>query len=574
MLKRIWFDHRYYRNIRDQISALSPLSLCPRSLAKVLVASLLLFSLPPLQAQKRPHYADKLGLELEGLGDGGRSMPFVDLAKTHRGFVQIGGSALVPLDANGWAKSDCTTVLFDIRPFGTWAPPVDDPDKYQPDWSGTYKLSLLGKAEITNGEGSNQVVNLRYDAPSNTTTANIVVPKGSGLLVLKFTNTRRIASAPLGTGFTELKIIRPNYPAHTTQVFTREFLQSLKPFKVLRYMDWLDTNRQPGYYGDVGHHALEWKDRRTPLDSSQSESSKRYGVAWEYIVALTNESGKDAWINVPVAATDDYVRQLAKYLKKSLKPEITIYIEHSNEVWNFGFPQYIYNKLAAIEEVKNDTKSNLNNDGVNDPERFAHRRHAKRLYTFAQIFKQEFGAETFLKRIRPVYASWFISRDSHFKDVLKWMNTTYGAPKNYFWAIACAAYYNAEKASATATPTEIVEVMRQASIDNGKLHRQFKATADECALKYVQYEVGPDNGGGKTENVANRIRANRIPAMKSLILSDCKNWFDMGGDLYMYFASPSASSRYGCWGLSEDIRQLNTPKWQAIYELTGTSPPK
>ena len=52
------------------------------------------------------------------------------------------------------------------------------------------------------------------------------------------------------------------------------------------------------------------------------------------------------------------------------------------------------------------------------------------------------------------------------------------------------------------------------------------------------------------------------------------NWFEKGGDMYMYFAAPGAYSRYGCWGLSEDIRQTNTPKWQAIYELTGYPTPK
>lgn len=540
----------------------------------VLSTVLLVSPLSVLRAQNRPSYADKIGLELEGLGDGGRSMPFVDLAKTLRGFVRIGSSTVAPTDANGWAMSDCATVLFDIRPFGAWSPPIDDPDKYQPDWSGVYKLLLTGKADITNGEGNNQIVNLRYDATRNTTTADVVIPQGSGLLVLKFTNTRRTPSAPTDTGFTNLRIIRPNYPANTAQVFTNEFLRSLKPFKVLRYMDWLDTNHQPGFYGDVGHHALEWQDRRTMLDASQSESSKRYGVAWEYVIALANETGKDAWIDIPVAATDDYIRQLAKLLKKSLKPEIRLYIEHSNEVWNFGFPQYIYNKLAAIEEGKSTPTSNLNNDGVNDQERWAHRRHAKRLYTIAQIFKQEFGADSFLKRVRPVYASWLISPDAHFKDVLKWLSATYGAPKDYFWAMAGAAYYNAERASLTASPTEIVEAMRQCSIENGKYHRQLKTTADSYGLQYVQYEVGPDNGGGKVENVANRIRANRISAMKDLVLFDSKNWFTMGGGLYMYFASPSAYSRYGCWGLSEDIRQLNTPKWQAIYELTGTAPPK
>ena len=511
----------------------------------------------------------RIGVELDGIGDGSRMKPFVDLAKTLRPFSQIGKGDPAPTDQNGWPTTDCQTVLFDIRPVPAWAPPIDDPDAFQPDWSGTYKLSLTGSAEIANGEGANRIENKKFDTKTNTTTADVIVPKGSGLLVLRFTDTKRTPDARFGSGITDLRVIRPGYALTTKQVFTTEFLKALKPFAALRYMDWLDTNHNPGYYGDQGHHALEWKDRRLPTDATQQATGGKYGVTWEYVVLLANETNTDLWINTPIAATDDYVKQLAHFLKQGLKPNLRIYVEHSNEVWNFGFPQYIYNKLAAIEEVKQNPQSSLNNDKVNDQERFAHRRHAKRLYEIAQIFKQGFGEKEMLTRIRPIYASWLISPDPHYRDVMKWCAATYGPPNKYFYALAGAAYYNAERASKTANPEEILAAMRQSSDANLKFHQQIKAVADSYGLKYTQYEIGPDNGGGSTVNVANRIRANRVPGMKDLVLYDAKNWFGLGGDMYMYFAAPGAYSRYGCWGLSEDVRQLDTPKWQAIYELTG-----
>ena len=90
----------------------------------------------------------------------------------------------------------------------------------------------------------------------------------------------------------------------------------------------------------------------------------------------------------------------------------------------------------------------------------------------------------------------------------------------------------------------------------------------------VNTKVGPDVGGGKTDNVANRILANRDPGMKDLILHDARdNWFLHGGDLYMYFSLCNSYSRFGCFGLGEDIGNLDTPKWQAIYDLTGAAPP-
>lgn len=517
-------------------------------------------------------FTSKIGVELDGLGDGDRARPFVDLAKTLRPWTLRGGDKAAPVDGRGWPTADAQTVLFDIRPFGTWLglDQIDDPARFQPDWSGTYHLSFRGQAQIHFGEGSPCTLSgLHYEAAVNTTRAEIHVPKGTGLLVLVFTDTRRAPSIPLHSGLTDLRVIRPGYPADTKETFTHEFLRSLKPFAILRYMDWLDTNHNPGYYGDPGHHTLHWPDRRLPDDATQQATGEKYGVAWEYVIRLANQTGKDLWINIPVAADDDYIMQLARLLKRALAPQRKIYIEHSNEVWNFGFPQYTYNKLAAMDEVSRGN-SPLNNDGSKDPEVWAHRRHALRLVRIGQIFRQVFGETGATGRIRSVYASWLISPDAHFADVLAWVAKTCGPPKNLFYGVASAAYYNADKAPPNATPVQILAAMRASSDDNTRARQAIQQIAARYGLKHCQYEVGPDTGGGKTENVANRILANRLPGMKALILHDARdNWFARGGDLYMVFSHCSAYSRYGCWGLSEDIADLNTPKWQAIYALTG-----
>lgn len=83
----------------------------------------------------------------------------------------------------------------------------------------------------------------------------------------------------------------------------------------------------------------------------------KHGWPWEYIILLANEVNKDIWINIPVSAsgslpypqpnceqdTSSYIYQLAMLLKsgneftsnKGLNNNLRIYIEHSNEVWNF-----------------------------------------------------------------------------------------------------------------------------------------------------------------------------------------------------------------------------------------------
>jgi hypothetical protein len=297
-----------------------------------------------------------------------------------------------------------------------------------------------------------------------------------------------------------------------------------------------------------------------------------YGVAWEHVVELANATGKDLWINIPVAATDDYVGELARMLKRELKPGLKVYVEHSNEVWNYGFPQYIYNKLAAIDEVTRGG-SRLNGDGATDQEVWARRRHADRLVGIGNVFRREFGERGATGRVRPIYASWLIYPDAYYADVLEWVKTEHGDPAQLFYGIAGAAYYNAEAAGAEAKPDAIVAAMHARSDANRGYRDAIGAIARRFGLKHCQYEVGPDTGGGKTENVANRIRANRLERMRDLLLHDARdNWFSQGGDLYMYFAHCSAYSRYGCWGLSEDIADLKTPKWRDLRAYGDIGP--
>jgi hypothetical protein len=158
--------------------------------------------------------------------------------------------------------------------------------------------------------------------------------------------------------------------------------------------------------------------------------------------------------------------------------------------------------------------------------------------------------------------------------VLDWVDKTYGPPKDYFYGIAGAAYFNVEKAPKDADVPALLKLMRENSDANLKFLTPLQSLAEHYGIKNCQYEVGPDTGGGKTDNVANRIEVNRDPGMKDLILHDARdNWFAHGGDLYMYFQHIGPYSRHGAWGLSEDVANLNTAKWQAIYELTGTTPP-
>ncbi len=520
------------------------------------------------------------GLIGAGIGDGlegSRSKMFVDVARGHRPMRELGKATAAPVDENGWPTADASTVLFDIRPVPAWAPPIDDPEQSQPDWSGTYRLSFQGQADLQGYDRSLiHIQNPVYDAETNTTRADCIIDPGLGLFGIEFANTRRTPDSEAGTGFTNLKLIRPGYAEDTTQVFTGEFLATLQPFSVIRFMGFLMTNNTNPFFGDE-KNKIEWSDRRLPTDATQQRTPARAaGVAWEHAIEICNLTGKDLWLNIPIAATDGYIRQLATLLRDTLKPEIKIYIENSNEVWNSFFLQYTYNKMAAASEIENGDPY-LNSpvppaSGRQDV--WLQRRNALRLVTAMRIFGEVFGPEQINQRLRGIYAWWTI-KPGEYRSTLDWVKLHFGEPRDLFWAIGKTNYYNDAKARGDQGPEAVVALM-QADSDVGRnATRTLKYVADDYGLRLVAYEAGPDNGGNDTRNIGNRIRANRLPEMGELMKRDfVENWLPLGGGLYMYLEVVSAYSRYGCWGHTEDAANLKTPRFRAVYDLVGLAQPE
>ena len=170
-----------------------------------------------------------------------------------------------------------------------------------------------------------------------------------------------------------------------------------------------------------------------------------------------------------------------------------------------------------------------------------------------------------------------------YDDVLNWINTTYGAPKDFIYGIASAPYFGEGGAASNATPQQVVTAMSANSDANVTRIQTLAQYADQWQLKHLQYEGGPDNGGGSTLNIGNRITANRIAEMKTAVIHNYRdNWFSANAngtapigtnDLVNYFVMTCRVSRYGCWGAAEDLNYLqslsNAPKYDALCFITG-----
>ncbi|MBD2750172.1 hypothetical protein IC232_26250 [Microvirga sp. BT688] len=65
------------------------------------------------------------------------------------------------------------------------------------------------------------------------------------------------------------------------------------------------------------------------------------GVPLELHVRLSNELQLDLWYCLPGMIDDTSVVEMTRYIRDTLDPGLTLYLEYSNEIWNFayGFPQ-------------------------------------------------------------------------------------------------------------------------------------------------------------------------------------------------------------------------------------------
>jgi hypothetical protein len=513
-----------------------------------------------------PLIAGQLGVNID-LGERGGT--FVDIVKEgYRWSAANGGDDLTAsqVDSLGWPAVDCRYVL-DYRPVAEWTESIDDPQAYRIDVSGTYKCAFSGKADVKAISGGS-VKNASWDSSANTTTFDFVVAgppaAGHGLLIIDFTNTKRTPQSPAGSGITRLRMNRPGYGLDATKTFTDEFIACLTgiKFSAIRFMDFSMTNGHDTTYPA----RTTWARRKHREDASQDRIptiKKADGGAWEYVIELCNQVKMDPWINVPISADSAYIASLAKLFKDGLDQDRHVYVESSNEVWNTaqGFEQSLYSQDEAKDL------------GIGDQEN-----HARRTVQIARIFSQAFGGRALNTKVRVILCShkpmlkWWVS------PMLSYIARTFGPPKNFIYAIACQTYFGGG-VSAGISADKILsnchdEIKKQID-ETGKTDEagrvQWIKLAKDSGLVggFCSYEGGPDHGGGGTDNIANRITAERDPRMGSVWTYNIDTaFFQLGGNLAMQFTLTSAYTRYGCWGLTDDVAKPNrNSKYKAAQEV-------
>jgi hypothetical protein len=243
-------------------------------------------------------------------------------------------------------------------------------------------------------------------------------PTGEGSLALRIDNALPGVTTPVSN----LRIIPTQYIDPVTgqaPTFRQEFLRKISPFKVLRMMDWQQTNSggladltpTPAPFDDP--RTVDWVHQNVDLPNGVTVQGRAVssifsrtgikGVPYEEIVHLANVSKKDLWINIPDRATTNYVTQLGALMADTLDPGVNVYVEFSNELWNTGNTQ---RSARVLQDALADTSGPVPvNDGqdLGNNLRHVYREAAKKLVDFSDVLKTQLGPARAAK-VKPVLA--------------------------------------------------------------------------------------------------------------------------------------------------------------------------
>jgi hypothetical protein len=332
-----------------------------------------------------------------------------------------------------------------------------------------------------------------------------------------------------------------------TGVWNPEFLKRWKSMKIFRTMDWQATN---------GSKLRTWQDRPLPDDAVYS----RAGLPYEVICDFINRTDADLWICVPDDADDDFVRNMAILLKDNLRPEKQIYLEYSNEVWNFSFEQNrrAAQKGRALGMAETDWEAAW----------FYTARRSVEIFT---IFEDVFGGADRLIRLLPSQAAnpYVSEQILKFEDAWKHADALAIAPY-VGWSVSAEEKDEVLGLGLDGVLERVENKILPETID---MMKKQKELAGQYGLGLVSYEAGQHLVGlwvaNDDENLNSILTAaNRSERMGAIYDKYFKAWEEIGGGALCHFSSVGTWSKWGSWGLIEyaDQTENDSPKYRVTLE--------
>jgi len=354
-------------------------------------------------------------------------------------------------------------------------------------------------------------------------------------------NTRNwinVSGVPANDPVRDLDCREKNAPRD--QMFASQLIDSLKPYSVLRFLDWSATNTNPA--------KITWAERTLPTGVNQADHSR--GVALENMVLLANTVGADPWFAIPWNADEDYVTRMAKLVHDNLASNRRAYVEIGNENWNYAFPlaHQIQSEGLAAGLDTNGFIANL------------------KRYSQKTVWAMKIWAKVFADR--PGQLVRVIGSQS----ANPWVGQqVLAAPEvaSNVDAIAIAPYFNY---AGDVTGRSLVE--RQASLRAGLAQTMKDITGNQDTAKQYGKRLITYEGGQHVVDFTNGGAArvqdiNRSAVMYDLYKSYIATWKSQVNDVMTLYSATGMAGAGGAWGIREYAGQPvdQTPKRKAALEF-------
>lgn len=440
--------------------------------------------------------------------------------------------------------------------------------------TGTYDISYKGTGTLAvSGIGKLMGTWTSANGEQRAAVAITATPGAFGnFLTLTITNDA-------GQTVTDVHLYYPGYPYDSTTTFLPQFISILGPFRAMRFMGWEAIN---------GSKLADWTDRPNAAHFGASP----YGEPYEHIAELVNETGKDAWINVPELATDAFIQSFAQFFAQNLDfkriqaardaagftTPFQLIVENSNETWNGGFTAY--DTFLAIANA-NPSRYTGTYTGSYGPSWMSGNANlmkvgqveADRLVKIGNAFRTALGAVGHADAVAPVLSGWALG--AVYSDVgLQFIKANYGDPKMYVSYVAHAPYFDADDAQTGALGTLFTSAQANiASMD--ATFQDFAKLTSSDGLKIAAYEGGQGLSG--TTNQPIKHLAQHDQRMYAAYLQYFTLWKkDFGDALFMHFelagdpGLPENIYQYGYWGSIIGVLENPATCEPNLPTLTGT----
>lgn len=351
----------------------------------------------------------------------------------------------------------------------------------------------------------------------------------------------------------------------TSDIFNPSFLHKLEKFKVLRFMDWMNTN---------GSMQRDWTERPQETNFSFAKA----GAPVETMVKLSNRIHADPWFNMPHKATDDYISSFATAVKAQLSTDLNIHVEYSNEVWNGIFEQSTW----TLQQAQLQWPSLAASDFTKKINWFG-QRSAQMCDIWKKVFVDTPG------RVQCVMGSQAASTWVSTQALECPLSSIAPCYRHGISALAIAPYFGGylgdPGVSAQVQQWNVPQLFHELNV-GGSLPNRTKSALQESSdwmtaqasiatkygIKMVAYEGGQHLVGtsGNENNILISelfISANRDSQMKNAYASYLKNWRAAGGTLFVNYSSVGRYSKWGSWGTAEYLDEIATPKSVAIDDF-------